>query len=134
LDKEHREFYQEVCTLYEMEELDYLVHRTGGGGYHFISPTMITKEYWKAMHEELKLINPKCPMTTLRIEPNKYPNEDLVWYSSHAVVNTAPDEQNNLQIVHLLNRIFGCKFVGTGAGEMKIVRYPLPLKEGEIPL
>jgi len=134
LDKEHREFYQEICTLYEMEELDYIVHRTGGGGFHFISPTMIDKIYWKYLHKDLRHINPDCPMLTLRVQPNKYPNEDLVWYNSHCVNELAPTEQNNLQVCQYLNKIFGVKFLGTGAGEMKTVRYPLPLREGEIPL
>ena len=134
LDQEHREFYQDVCNLYELEGLDWIVHRTGGGGFHFISPTMISKEHWKAMHLELHEINKDCPMTTLRIEPNKYPNEDLVWYNSHTEVMNAPTEKNNLQMCNLLNKIFGSKFVGTGAGEIKTVKYPLPLREGEIPL
>ena len=133
LDKEHREFYQDVCNLYEVEALDWIVHRTGGGGFHFISPTMISKEVWKKLHRELADINPKCPMTTLRIEPNKYPNEDLVWYNSHAEVMNAPDLANNKEMCQYLNKIFGVKFVGNAKGTMKIVRYPLPLREGEIP-
>ena len=134
LDKEHREFYQDVCNLYELEGLDWIVHRTGGGGFHFISPTMITKEHWLAMHEELQEINKECPMTTLRMEPNKYENENQFWYNSHTEVLNAPTCDNNLQMCNYLNRIFGSKFIGTGAGEMKTVRYPLPLREGEIPL
>ncbi len=133
LDKEHREFYQDVCNLYALEELDYIVHRTGGGGFHFISPTMIPVLAWKSLHAELKEINKECPMTTLRIEPNKYPNEDLVWYNSHAEVMNADESENNLEMCQYLNKIFGVKFVGKAKGTMKIVRYPLPLRAGEIP-
>ena len=134
LDKEHREFYQDVANLYELEGLDWIVHRTGGGGFHFISPTMITKDHWKALHKQLQEINKECPMTTLRMEPNKYPNEDMFWYNSHVECNNAEERQNNLQMCQYLNKIFGSKFVGTGAGEIKTVRHPLPLREGEIPL
>ena len=95
---------------------------------------MIDKIYWKYLHKDLRHINPDCPMLTLRVQPNKYPNEDLVWYNSHVVNELAPTEQNNLQVCNYLNKIFGSKFFGTGAGEMKTVRYPLPLREGEIPL
>lgn len=133
LDKEHREFYQDVCNLYELEGLDWIVHRTGGGGFHFLSPTMISKEDWKILHKELAEINKDCPMTTLRMKPNKYPNEELVWYNSHTEVLNADTPKNNYQICTYLNQIFGSKFVGTGAGEMILVKYPLPLREGEIP-
>jgi hypothetical protein len=134
LDSEHREFYQDVCNFYSTEELDFIVHRTGGGGFHFISPTMISKERWKILHQELEDINPKCPMTTLRIEPNKHPNEDLVWYNSHFENYNTEDSQNNENMCKYLNKIFGAKFTGTGEGNIKMVTYPLPLREGEIPL
>jgi hypothetical protein len=125
LDTEHREFYNDVCDFYNLEELDYIVHRTGGGGYHFVSPTMISLGRWTALHEELKNINSECPMITLRMKPNKHPNEELVWYNSHVErFNTIPS-QNNLQMCRYLNKIFGSDFKGTGAGEMKIVEYPL---------
>ncbi len=135
LDKEHREFFQHICDFYGDNDLDYIVHRTGGGGFHFISPTMISKEGWKRLHTALGPINPKCPMTTLRVEPNKYPNEDQIWYRSKVEKwNCRSPQENNYQLVTYLNKIFGSDFVGTGAGEIKFTRYPLPLKEGEIPL
>ncbi len=98
LDYEHRDKYQEVATFFDMECLDWLVHRTGGGGYHFISPTMVSKEQWIAMHLELKDINPKCPMTTLRMIPNKYTNEDMFWYNTHYEALNSQDENNNEQM------------------------------------
>jgi hypothetical protein len=128
VDEEHREFYTDVCNLYNLEELDFIVHRTGGGGYHFISPTMISLGRWKALHEELKHINTECPMITLRMQPNKHPNEEQVWYNSHVEkFNTIPS-QNNLQMCNYLNKIFGSDFKGTGAGEIRIVDYPLRVK------
>ena len=134
LDKEDRDWYNEICTFYNLQELDFIVHRTGGGGYHFISPTMISKGRWKNLHGYLEGINPKCPMTTLRIQPNKYPNEELIWYNSHVEkFNTTPS-QNNASMCHYLNKIFGADFQGEAAGEIKTVRYPLPLRDGEIPL
>ena len=48
LDKEHKKFYDYISDFYNTEELDFIVHRTGGGGYHFISPTMISKGRWNA--------------------------------------------------------------------------------------
>lgn len=134
LDHEHREHYQMIHDFYGDNDLDFIVHRTGGGGFHFISPTMISKDRWRRLHQELGPINPKCPMTTLRVQPNKYPNEDLVWYNSDVQrYNCMTPSENNYQLVNYLNTIFGSEFVGTGAGEIKFTRYPLPLREGEIP-
>ena len=134
LDKEDRDLFQDISDFYNTEGLDYIVHRTGGGGFHFLSPTMISRGRWKMLHKLLEGINPKCPMTTLRIEPNKHVNEDLVWYNSHVERFNAEPSQNNENMCKYLNKIFGSDFIGSAAGNIKMVRYPLPLREGEIPL
>jgi len=126
LDKEHKKFYDDICNFYKLEELDFIVHRTGGGGFHFISPTMISKGRWKALHKELELINPKCPMTTLRIQPNKYPNEDLIWYNTYVEKWNSILSQNNENMCLFLNKIFGSNLIGSANGKIKIVSYPLP--------
>jgi hypothetical protein len=134
LDSEHREYFQEVCDFYCAEELDFIVHRTGGGGFHFISPSLMSKGRWKFLHEQLKGINPKCPMTTLRIQPNKYPNEELVWYNSHVEKYNNVPAWNSKELCTYLNKIFGCKLEGTSHAQFKLVRYPLPLGKGDLPL
>ena len=83
LDREHLIYEPEIHKLYKDNELDYLVHRTGSMGLHFLSPTLMTKERWKEIMRCYKHINPKCPMTTLRVKPNKYPDEDGIWYRVH---------------------------------------------------
>ena len=71
-------------------------------------------------------------MTTLRIEPNKHVGEENIWYNT-AVERWNADSyaSNNEQICQLLNHIWGSELIGTGAGEHKQVKYPLPLFEGE---
>jgi hypothetical protein len=94
---------------------------------------MISKQTWKRFHDKLNHINVDCPMTTMRITPNKYSNEDLVWYNSHIERFNAVPSQNNRNLCQYLNKIFGSTFLGTADGEIKLVKYPLPLREGETP-
>ena len=132
VDHKDKDRFLEINEFYRANNLDFVVHKTGSGGFHWLSPTMITKEFWKELHKELKHINKECPMTTLRIEPNKHVGEENIWYNS-AVERWNADSyaSNNEQIWQLLNHIWGSELIGTGAGEHKQVKYPLPLFEGE---
>ncbi len=58
LDSEHKELYQDICDFYNLEELDFIVHRTGGGGYHFISPT--NNVMWLGYRLTLQSLFRKC--------------------------------------------------------------------------
>ena len=44
VDKEERDEFAGMNEFYNFHKLDFVVHRTGGGGYHWLSPTMISKE------------------------------------------------------------------------------------------
>ena len=67
LDREHIDSYEFVNNVFQKNELDYFVHKTGSGGMHFLSPTMITKQRWKDIMKLLKTINPKCPLTGVEV-------------------------------------------------------------------
>ena len=73
--------YYRVCELYRNYGLDFLVHRTGNG-LHFLSPTLINRQTWKEMSNELKDINPRCPQINMRWKNNKYVEEKEIWFSS----------------------------------------------------
>jgi len=105
--------------------LDYLIHRTGNG-YHFISPTLLNKEEWKEFHEPIKRINPECPQTTLRWLPNKYPDENDVWFIAKPVYSNQCFYRNSYEMCCLLNTTFGSDFRGAIETDLKFVRYPLP--------
>ncbi len=126
-DKPYDDFdYNRIIKLYERNELDVLVHQTGGGGLHFKSPTLITKDLWKVLMDQLKDINPKCPMVTLRTKPNKYVDEPSVWYkSSVGYTRTAPFF-NSTELCFLLNKWFGTHFQGSVSTILRFVNYPLP--------
>ncbi len=115
-----------VQQFYQEWALDYITHKTGSGGYHFLSPTMMTIQAWKDKMFELRGINPKCPMTTLRMKPNKYPNEDLLWYNFQQE-KFDNEKFNNKDMCQYLNKIFGSNLNGFCTGDLKIVKYPLPV-------
>ena len=127
LDKEHLEHYDTVIDVFDDYELDYILHKTGSGGYHWISPTMITKLQWREMMSQVRHINPKCPMTTLRVEPNKHPNEDMIWYTCMQSNWKGNIKLNSREMCFYLNKIFGTQLTGEIPTTLKIVRYPLPL-------
>jgi len=120
------EHFNRVNDVFRFFELDWICHRTGDG-WHWISPTLLRKEAWKLAHELLNDVNRRCPMTTLRIVPNKYPHEDEIWYSHNAgYFNNQPELSNSLQLCNLLNFWFKEHFQGSVYTELKKPRYVLP--------
>ncbi len=120
--------FNRIVDAYKSRELDLLVHRTSGG-WHFISVTLVDKKTWKDIMFELNDINPKCPHTTLRIDPNKYPDEKLIWFNSSVGYFINNKDCNSKELSNLLNKWFGARFEGSISTELKFVKYPLPIQE-----
>ncbi len=117
-----------IDSIYSDYSLDVIRHRTGDG-YHWISPTLVDLETWKEIMAKVKDINPKCPMTTLRYEPNKYVNEREIWFSCS--IRHYPDnvQHNSIELSNLLNKWFPNVYNDFKASvhtELKLVRYPFP--------
>ncbi len=122
-----QEDYTSILNVYDSYNLDLFVHNTGGGGQHFISPTIITVKEWKVMIDQLRDINPRFPALVLRILPNKYVNEMKKWEQSKDVF--CHDENilsNSFELCNLLRKYFGSKLHGIIRTELKIRNYPLP--------
>ncbi len=128
----NQEHFTRIIKTYESHRLDLLIHNTGGGGQHFISPTLITVKEWKRMIDELKDINPRFPALVLRLIPNKYVDEAEVWRKSkvytfegsgYTDLNTFA---NSFELCNLLNKGFGSQFKGLVKTDLKIRTYPLP--------
>ncbi len=122
------ESFNRIVDVYKSFQLDLLVHRTGNG-WHFISPTLVNKETWKLMMFDLGDINSECPHTTLRILPNKYPDEKLIWFNSSVGYFDSNKDCNSIELSNLLNKWFGARFEGSIVTDLKIVKYPLPIQE-----
>ena len=114
-----------VMDVYQRFGCDLIVHRSGNG-WHFLSPTLLNLQDWKEAMKELKEINKKCPMTTLRWLPNKYPNEREIWFTFEHRNSSHNIRRNSLELSQLLNKTFKTDFEGTIETELKFVRYPLP--------
>ena len=121
----NQEDYDKVFGIYQSFGLDVLCHRTGNG-LHFLSPTLIDVETWKEAMKELKEINKKCPMTTLRWWPNKHNFEDKIWISATFWSDPNNIRRNSNELSTLLNKTFKTDFIGTVTTDLKFVRYPLP--------
>ena len=121
----NQEHYTEVCEVYRDSVMDYVNHRTKNG-IHFLSPTLLDKEEWKANMNKLKHINKKCPMTTLRWLPNKHFGEREIWYTGESWNDSSNINRNSSELSMLLNKTFGTDFMGTVTTDLKFVRYPLP--------
>ena len=117
--------FEKVMNVYHRFGCDVLVHRSGNG-WHFLSPTLLDVETWKEAMKELKDINKKCPQTTLRWIPNKYPQESEIWYNHYDRVDPNNIGRNSDELSKLLNHTFHTSFEGTIQTELKFVRYPLP--------
>lgn len=115
---------EKVVAAYVQNNLDMLMHKTGNG-YHFLSPTLISRGLWSTMMKELRPLNPKCPMTTLRWLPNKHPNEREIWTIAKAHYAVGTMTKNSNSFCNLLNKVFGTSFVGGRPESPKRVLYPI---------
>jgi len=122
-----------ILSVYEKYNLTVLYHRTGSGGMHYLSPTIIDVKTWKEAHLQLKEVNPKCPMICLRLKPNKHANEAEFWYT-HEIRNngTYTWYRNSEMICNYLNKIFGSKLIGRLDGDLQTVKYHPRLSSNEL--
>ena len=113
-----------ILSVYKKYNLTVLFHKTGSGGKHYLSPTIIDIKTWKEAHLQLKFINVKCPMICLRVKPNKYPNESEYFYR-HEIKNNEIDTwyKNSETICNFINKIFGSKLIGKLEGDLQTVKY-----------
>ena len=129
-DEKNDKVHKLILSVYEKYNLTVLFHKTGSGGMHYLSPTIIDIKTWKEAHFILKDINKKCPMICLRTKPNKYPNESNFWYI-HEIRNngTYTWYRNAETVCNYLNKIFGSKLIGRLKGEFEIVKYHPHIKK-----
>ena len=114
-----------VIDVYQRFGCDLLIHRTGNG-WHFLSPNLHDLQKWKEAMTQLRDINKKCPMTTLRWIPNKHPNEDQIWFTNEYRIDPNNIRRNSHELSQLLNHVFKTPFEGTITTELKMPWYPLP--------
>lgn len=82
--------FDKIMDAYSELRLPVYAHRTMRG-YHFISLVALHKDCYANWIQPLMHYNPKCPMVTLRIRPNKWVNEDKVFFNGRIISNGAGD-------------------------------------------
>ena len=83
-------YFLKVMSAYEDLKLPVYAHKTMRG-YHFISLVALQKECYAQWIKPLMKYNPKCPMVTLRIKPNKWVDEQKVFQTGTIIPNGAGD-------------------------------------------
>jgi hypothetical protein len=89
-EKVNERFVANILESYEDLKLPVYQHRTMRG-VHFISLVALHKDCYNAWIQPLMKYNPKCPMVTLRIRPNKWIGEDKVFFEGGIITNGAGD-------------------------------------------
>ncbi len=129
LDRAHTHNLDEVRWVFIKNKLDYFIHLTGSQGHHILSPTLMSSGRWHYIIQDIKHINRECPMTTLRMKPNKYYQEDYFWYQIKEQKHFDNEKVNSLQMCNYFNRLWKTEFKGDIQTELNIVSYPLPLSQ-----
>lgn len=85
-----REAIETILHSYRRLKLPVYSHRTMRG-WHFISLVALHKDYYSEWIKPLMKFNPKCPMVTLRIKPNKWVGEKEIWNDGMIICNDASE-------------------------------------------
>lgn len=125
LDNTDNDLLSIVLNTYKKYDLPVYVHRSMRG-YHFLSTRAITKElYWQAINE-IKYLNPKCPLVTIRIKSNKWINEKNIF--KEGFIQT--DNYNNCDLTLMqLKTWIERQAIGLIAKHFKVLRYSFICKQ-----
>ena len=74
----------EILSIYKALRLPVYYHKTMGG-YHFLSVKPIPLDTFKQIITQVRMTNISFPAITLRIKPNKYVDEGLVFNDGNIV-------------------------------------------------
>lgn len=119
--------FEDVLDWYTKHHLDVYVHRTMRG-FHFLSLNALHKDAYAAWIRPIMKYNPKCPMVTLRIKPNKWVNEKAVFRKGGIVTW---DNKANEQL-EMLKRMIELQQMGMLAMKYYIVKYRITGELGNL--
>ena len=109
-----------VWTTYLNKLGSVFIHETMNG-YHFYNLTPIDKEAYGKFMRNLKYLNPECPMTTLRIIPNKWMGEYRYWRNYQLLENLLMDD---VKLKEFSKWLIGCSYNMIKC-YYQVVRYPM---------
>ena len=118
-----------VLQSYKERNIPVYVHRTMRG-YHFLSTVAMQTDDYLAWIKPLMHFNPKCPMVTLRIKPNKWIGESKVFQEYNIYENNAPSDQ--LTTLHELQQMISKQYIGLLQNKYYVVRYRMTRELGNL--
>jgi len=120
LDTKKIKALHEVLNVYREYLGSVYVHETING-YHFYNLSLTGKNLYGIILRKLKHLNRECPMTTLRIIPNKWQNEKKYWIKDFIEVG---DSVQHSRLVNFNNWLIN-DHLHMITQNYQVVRYPL---------
>lgn len=115
----------QVLNTYKRYNLPVYVHRSMRG-YHFLSVKPIAKELYYQAINEIKPLNPKCPLVTIRIKSNKWIDEKQVFKIGMIMTdNNGNYDLSTAQLKTWIER----QAIGLIAKHFKVLRYSFVCKQ-----
>lgn len=118
-----------VLQSYRERKIPVYVHQTMRG-YHFLSTVSMTTNDYLEWIKPLMHLNPKCPMVTLRIKPNKWVGETDLWQRYDIHDNNCDKEQLNRLIE--LQQMVTKQYIGLLQNKYYLVRYRMTGEMGNL--
>lgn len=80
-DDKTKEHFDIMLEHYKVWNIPVYYHESMRG-WHWLSVKPMHQSSYETFINEIKYINPDCPLTTIRIKPNKWIDEDKIWHNS----------------------------------------------------
>lgn len=120
LDSKREDKLNAVLEVYKDLGLAVYYHETTHG-YHFYSLRPIPKTvYWSAIRR-IKILNPACPLTTLRLKPNKWQEEKKFWKNGTIIANVSELDTGEL---YAFKDMLERQQIGLIARRYQVINYP----------
>lgn len=129
LDTLEEKKFERVMKQYNDFKMPVYVHRTMRG-YHFICFVSLFKGEYAEFINPLMKLNPKCPMVTLRIKPNKWQGEKDIFMQSGIIPNGGTDMQ--ISELEKVRDWINHQFIGLLQMHYYIVRYVMTGEQGNL--
>lgn len=118
-----------VLKSYKTLRIPVYVHRTMRG-YHFLSTVSMSADEHLIWIKPLMHLNPKCPMVTLRIKPNKWVGESEVFNQFDIHENHANTDQISRLIE--LQQMITKQYIGLLQNKYYLLRYRMTGEQGDL--
>lgn len=110
-----------VHNFYSDHFLPFYAHETMLG-WHFLSFRILSVREYNSFIKQLKPLNPDCPLTTLRVKPNKWIGEKELWKNGFFDFTYATAKEK--AVLQEFKRMLDFQFMGLMGKKYNLVVYP----------